>query len=133
MTITELYQVFLDHPIICTDSRKVEKNCLFFALKGANFDGNQFALQTIKKGAAYAVVEDQTLSAHPKLIFVENVLETLQQLAHHHRKQFEIPVIGITGSNGKTTTKELVSAVLESHYPTPVSYTHLTLPTIYSV
>ncbi len=118
MTITALYKIFLDYSNVCTDSRKIEKGCLFFALKGANFDGNKFAEQAIQQGAAYAIADDKSLSVNEKIIIVDDVLTTLQKLAHHHRKQFDIPVIGITGSNGKTTTKELISSVLESHYPT---------------
>ena len=118
MTIAELYKIFLDHPIVCTDSRKIEVGCLFFALKGANFDGNQFAVKAIQQGAAYAIIDDHSLKEHPRLILVEDVLATLQKLANYHRQQFEIPIIAITGTNGKTTTKELISTVLESHYPT---------------
>ncbi len=117
MTITALYKIFLDHPMVSTDSRKIEANSLFFALKGVSFDGNQFAEQAIQQGAAYAIIDDAKLKKHPKLILVKDVLRTLQQLAHHHRKQFEIPLIAITGTNGKTTTKELISTVLASHYP----------------
>lgn len=118
MTITALYKIFLAHPKVCTDTRKIEAGCLFFALKGANFDGNEFALQAIKQGAAYAIVDDETLPKEAQLILVEDVLTMLQNLAAHHRQQFEIPVIGITGTNGKTTTKELVSIILASHYST---------------
>jgi len=118
MTITALYNIFLDHPTVCTDTRKIEPSCLFFGLKGANFDGNKFALKAIEQGAAYAVIDDETILPQERLILVSDVLATLQALANHHRKQFEIPVIGITGTNGKTTTKELISTVLASHYPT---------------
>lgn len=117
MTIATLYKIFLDHPTICTDTRKIEDGCLFFALKGVNFNGNLFAQQAIGKGAAYAIIDEQT-EENEQLILVEDVLTTLQQLANYHRKQFDIPVIAITGSNGKTTTKELLFAVLNSHYPT---------------
>lgn len=118
MTITTLYKKFLAYPNICTDSRKIEKDCLFFALKGANFDGNTFAHQAIQQGAAFAIVDDSQLDSHEQLISVDDVLSTLQQLAHHHRMQFDIPVVAITGTNGKTTTKELISTILESHYLT---------------
>lgn len=118
MTIIALYKIFLDNPTICTDTRKIEKGCLFFALKGANFNGNLFAKQAIEKGAAYAIVDEQQGEDREQLILVEDVLTTLQQLANHHRKQFDIPLIAITGSNGKTTTKELLYAVLNSHYST---------------
>ncbi len=116
MTITALYNIFLDHPVVCTDTRKIEDGCLFFALKGANFDGNKFAQQAIEEGAAYAIIDDKTIAKQERLILVEDVLTTLQALANYHRKQFEIPVIGITGTNGKTTTKELISTVLASNY-----------------
>jgi UDP-N-acetylmuramoyl-tripeptide--D-alanyl-D-alanine ligase len=93
---------------------------LFFALSGENFNGNHFALQALEAGASYAIVDEQLQTDDEKIIRVDNVLETLQQLAKHHRQQFNIPFIAITGSNGKTTTKELVHAVLSSHY---VAYT----------
>lgn len=112
-----LYQHFLNHPVICTDSRKVIKGCLFFALKGEKFDGNQYAEQTIADGAAYAVVDEPALDGKPGMLLVPDVLKALQQLATHHRRKIQIPVIAIGGSNGKTTTKELVAAVLCSHYP----------------
>ncbi len=118
MSITALYKLFLDHPTVCTDTRKIEQGCLFFALKGANFDGNKFARKAIEQGAAYAVIDDVAMTSHEQIILVADVLSTLQALATHHRKQFEIPVIGITGTNGKTTTKELISVVLASHYAT---------------
>lgn len=118
MELEALYKIFKSHPCVATDSRKVEPGCLFFALKGANFDGNQFAGQAIEKGAAYAIVDNEDYADGDRLILVEDVLKTLQDLAHHHRIQFEIPLIAITGSNGKTTTKELVSNVLSSQYPT---------------
>lgn len=119
MLSTELlYPYFINHPCVVTDSRKIQKNCLFFALKGDNFDGNAFALQAIADGAAYAVIDDTALAGHEKCLLVQDVLQALQHLATHHRQQFEIPFIAITGSNGKTTTKELVSAVLSTHYRT---------------
>lgn len=118
MTTDQLYQIFLQHPNIVTDSRKVSTGDLFFALRGDRFDANQFAQQALDQGAAYAVVDDAKVCTSDRFILVKDVLETLQTLAHHHRRQFYIPVIAICGSNGKTTTKDLVSAVLSSHYPT---------------
>jgi len=118
MSIEELYKIYQQYPTISTDSRNISKGCLFFALKGANFDGNQYAKQAIELGAAYAIIDDFSKAEGIRYIVVEDVLKTLQQLAHYHRQQFEIPIIAITGSNGKTTTKELVSAVMTSHYPT---------------
>ncbi len=116
--MNDLYQLFKASTGISTDSRKIKKGNLFFALKGPNFDGNQFALQCLEKGASYAVVDDQNLEKHKGLIFVDDVLKTLQNLATFHRRQFKIPIIAITGSNGKTTTKELISEILGLHYQT---------------
>ncbi|MFT4154237.1 UDP-N-acetylmuramoyl-tripeptide--D-alanyl-D-alanine ligase [Parafilimonas sp.] len=125
MTISELYKLYQQCPAVQTDTRKLNKNDIFFALKGDNFNGNAFALKALEMGAAYAVVdEDIDASNLPagrhgnQLIRVDNVLETLQHLAGYHREQFNIPFIAITGSNGKTTTKELIHAVLSSHYKT---------------
>ncbi|MDX1350987.1 MAG: UDP-N-acetylmuramoyl-tripeptide--D-alanyl-D-alanine ligase [Putridiphycobacter sp.] len=116
MTISELHQLFMVSKGLCTDTRKLQPNQLFFAIKGDHFDGNKFAVQAIENGASYAVVQDKDLAKNPKCILVENVLLTLQQLARFHREQFSIPVIGITGTNGKTTSKELVNAVLSEQY-----------------
>ena len=118
MRIEELYQLFLQHPSIQTDTRKLKEGDLFFALKGDNFNGNQFAVQAIEKGAAYAIVDEAIVNGNDRIIVVKEVLNTLQQLAKYHRKQFNIPFLAITGSNGKTTTKELVHAVLSSHFKT---------------
>lgn len=117
VSLENIYSIFKQHPAVCTDTRQLSPGCLFFALKGDNFDGNQFALKALEGGAAYAVVDDPALETDERCLLVENVLETMQKLATLHRRQFDIPVIGIGGSNGKTTTKELVSAVLGSHYP----------------
>lgn len=117
-TIESLYSIFLQHPFLSTDSRKITPGCIFFALRGDNFDGNAFAAAALEAGAARAVADDPSLPDMPGLIRVENALKTLQDLARRHRRQFSVPVIGITGSNGKTTTKELVSAVLASQYKT---------------
>ena len=116
-SIEALYEIFKRHPKIITDSRKVEPGCLFFALKGEKFNGNEFAGQALDTGAAYSVIDEDKFKTGDRLLLVEDVLTTLQELARHHRRQFNIPVIAITGSNGKTTTKELVSSVLASHYP----------------
>lgn len=116
MTTEQLYQRFLEHPSVSTDSRNIQPDSLFFALKGPNFDGNQYAADALGKGAAWSVVDDPSLPDNEKFIVVENVLQTLQQLASFHRKQLGIPVLGITGSNGKTTTKELIVAVLQQKY-----------------
>lgn len=117
-SIEELYQIYLKHPSVQTDSRKVKPNDIFFALKGPNFNGNAFAPQALQAGASYAVVDEPASTSDERLIQVENVLTTLQQLAAFHRRQFQIPFIAITGSNGKTTTKELVHAVLSSTFIT---------------
>lgn len=114
----KLYDLFLKHPVISTDSRKIPAGCLFFALKGDSFDGNKFAHDAIQKGAAYAIVDDPAIEKSEKLYHVKNTLQTLQDLATYHRSQLIIPVIGITGSNGKTTTKELIKEVLSQKYRT---------------
>lgn len=118
LSIKELYKIFLAYPFISIDTRKIQNESIFFALKGENFNGNLFAKEALDKGAAYAVVDEFVDSNDERIIQVKNVLETLQQLAKHHRQQFAIPFIAITGSNGKTTTKELVSTVLATHYIT---------------
>ena len=118
MKIETLYEIFKSHSIICTDNRRVTKNCIFFALKGDNFNGNKFAKDAIDKGASYAIIDERELNISDQFILVNNVLETLQLLANYHRKQFNIPFIGITGTNGKTTTKEFINTVLSKRYKT---------------
>jgi UDP-N-acetylmuramoyl-tripeptide--D-alanyl-D-alanine ligase len=118
VTIPELYALFRQHPSVQTDTRQLKQGDLFFALKGPNFNGNHFALQALEAGAAYAIIDEAPAQPSDRLILVDDVLGTLQSLARHHREQFSIPFIAITGSNGKTTTKELVSAVLASHFIT---------------
>ncbi|MGI8634681.1 MAG: UDP-N-acetylmuramoyl-tripeptide--D-alanyl-D-alanine ligase, partial [Segetibacter sp.] len=118
MTIEQLYEIFLQFPSIQTDTRKSKAGDLFFALSGPNFNGNNFALKAIEAGAAYAIVDRNIVNSSGQILKVDNVLDSLQLLAKHHREQFNIPFIAITGSNGKTTTKELVSAVLASNYKT---------------
>jgi UDP-N-acetylmuramoyl-tripeptide--D-alanyl-D-alanine ligase len=115
--ITELYQLYLQHPSIQTDTRKLQPGDIYWALKGPNFNGNLFAEKALEMGAAYAIV-DEPVAANERIIVVEEGLSTLQALAKHHREQFQIPFIAITGSNGKTTTKELVATVLASHFIT---------------
>ncbi len=118
MTTEELYQIYLQHPVITTDTRKITKGSIFFALKGENFDANTFAAQAVEAGAAYAVIDNAQYRAGHKFILVPDVLTALQDLARHHRRQLNIPVVGLTGSNGKTTTKELINAVLSQKFNT---------------
>ncbi|HEV7348462.1 UDP-N-acetylmuramoyl-tripeptide--D-alanyl-D-alanine ligase [Telluribacter sp.] len=114
----ELYDIYLSHPVVSTDTRKITPGCLFFALKGENFDGNLFAAAALEKGAAYAVVDSTEVVQNERYLLVEDVLLALQDLARHHRRKFGFPVVGLTGSNGKTTTKELIAAVLSRKYRT---------------
>lgn len=120
MDIKELYQLYQQHPCITTDSRDCPEGSIFLALKGASFNGNDYALQALEKGCAYAIVDEKKISdnaPHPeRLILVDDCLQTYKDLAREHRRHFDIPVIGITGTNGKTTTKELIRAVLSECY-----------------
>ena len=118
MNTEALYQKYLASRLVCTDTRMISAGCIFFALKGDSFDGNAFAEAAIQAGAGWAVVDDQALKTNGHFIFVEDVLTSLQDLARHHRKQLDIPFIAITGSNGKTTTKELLYSVLSQHCKT---------------
>ncbi len=118
MRIPDLYDIFLQFPSIQTDTRKIKRGDVFFALKGPNFNGNQFAKQALDAGAAYAVIDEPSGFSDKRLISTNDVLQTMHELAKYHRRQFDIPFIAITGSNGKTTTKELVHAVLSSTYTT---------------
>jgi UDP-N-acetylmuramoyl-tripeptide--D-alanyl-D-alanine ligase len=117
MQIPDLYSIYKQYPSVQTDTRKLKAGDLFFALKGGNFNGNSFAKQAIEAGAAYAVIDEKEYVSG-NTILVDDVLTTLQQLAKYHREQFTIPFIAVTGSNGKTTTKELVHAVLSSTFRT---------------
>ena len=118
MDIKEIYKLFTDSSGVSTDTRKIESNCIFFALKGENFNGNKFAEEAIRQGASYSIIDEKEYHTNDKTILVNNVLETLQQLANYHRRHFNIPFIGITGTNGKTTSKELINAVLSQHFKT---------------
>jgi UDP-N-acetylmuramoyl-tripeptide--D-alanyl-D-alanine ligase len=117
-TTQQLYQHYLQHPVISTDTRKIPAGSIFFALKGDKFDANTFAQQAIEAGAAYAVIDNPAYQLNDQCLLVAGVLTTLQDLARHHRKQLTIPVVGLTGTNGKTTTKELINAVLSEHFTT---------------
>jgi UDP-N-acetylmuramoyl-tripeptide--D-alanyl-D-alanine ligase len=132
MSAAELYKIYLKHPTICTDTRKITEGCLFFALKGPNFNGNAFAADALKQGAAYAIIDEASYVTGEQTILTNDVLLTLQQLATYHRDQLNIPVIAIVGSNGKTTTKELITAVLSQQYKvhaTPGNFNnHIGLP-----
>ena len=116
MSIEEIYKLFKKHPQISTDSRHIVQGAIFFALKGENFNGNSYAAAALNDGAAYALIDESPLKADNRFILVEDVLLTLQQLARYHRLELGIPIIAITGTNGKTTTKELITAVLEKKF-----------------
>ncbi|MFZ4262881.1 UDP-N-acetylmuramoyl-tripeptide--D-alanyl-D-alanine ligase [Sphingobacterium sp. HJSM2_6] len=117
MDIAKLYQIYLAHPTVCTDTRQISKDCIFFALHGETFDGNSFAENALSLGAAYVVIDNKAYHQdQAAYILVPDVLETLQQLAEYHRQQLHIPIIGVTGTNGKTTTKELLYSVLSQKY-----------------
>lgn len=116
MKIEELYLLFEKNPAISTDTRKILPNSIFFALKGATFNGNLFAMDALQKGANFAVIDESPAISDSRLILVDDVLKCLQELAAFHRAKLNIPVLAITGTNGKTTTKELTSAVLSKKY-----------------
>ena len=118
METAALYQYFKKHPSISTDSRSINAGSLFFALKGDNFNGNKFADQAIEQGAAFAIIDEAVFQKDDRYLLVDDVLTSLQELAKHHREQLTIPIIGITGTNGKTTTKELLFAVLSQRFTT---------------
>ncbi|MCU0359133.1 MAG: UDP-N-acetylmuramoyl-tripeptide--D-alanyl-D-alanine ligase [Bacteroidia bacterium] len=118
-SIQKLYDYFQESDFkICTDTRKLEPGALFVCLKGENFNANQFAATAIESGCRYAIVDEEQYISHPNIKFVDNTLSALQNLANYHRNQFKLPVLAITGSNGKTTNKELIHAVLEKKYKT---------------
>lgn len=116
MQLEQIYQEYLTYGLVDTDTRNIRENSIFFALKGDNFNGNKFAADALSKGSRFAIIDESEFHIEEKTILVENVLRTLQQLANHHRRQLSIPFIGLTGSNGKTTTKELIQRVLSTQY-----------------
>ena len=124
MKIQKLHALFLTCHTVCTDTRKLSPDALFFALKGDNFNGNMYAKQALKNGAKYAVIDDEHYNTKGAIL-VDNVLETLQKLATYHRQYLQLPIIALTGSNGKTTTKELINAVLSKTYKTTATVGNL--------
>jgi UDP-N-acetylmuramoyl-tripeptide--D-alanyl-D-alanine ligase len=118
MKLEDLYILYSKQTLVDTDTRNIREGSLFFALKGENFNGNMFAEEALNKGAKYAIIDEIKYRTHPNTILVDDVLKTLQELANFHRKQRNIPIIALTGSNGKTTTKELISAVIAKRFET---------------
>jgi UDP-N-acetylmuramoyl-tripeptide--D-alanyl-D-alanine ligase len=118
MNINEVYNIFLKYPSISTDTRDIKPDSIFFSLKGDNFNGNIFADKAIEKGAIYAIIDESKFKKDSRYILVDNALDNLQQLAIIHRNHLKIPIIGITGTNGKTTTKELINCILSPKYKT---------------
>ncbi|SNR14918.1 UDP-N-acetylmuramoyl-tripeptide--D-alanyl-D-alanine ligase [Tenacibaculum jejuense] len=118
MNIEALYNLYSQHYLVDTDTRNIRKNTIFFALKGANFNGNKFAEEALSKGALYCVVDEEKYKTSESIIVVDDVLKTLQELSNFHRKKLNIPIISLTGSNGKTTTKELINIVLKEKFIT---------------
>ena len=118
MDIQEIYKIYQEHPVVTTDSRNCPEGSIFVALKGASFDGNKFAEAALEKGCSYAIVDEKEYAkdGDERFILVDDALITYKELAREHRRQFSIPVIGITGTNGKTTSKELISAVLAEKF-----------------
>lgn len=125
MKIEQLHRLFLTCSAVCTDTRKIQKNTMFFALKGENFNGNAYAEKALESGAKYTIIDDPEFDILNETILVENVLITLQQLATFHRKYLKVAIIAITGSNGKTTTKELINAALSQKYKTTATIGNL--------
>ena len=125
MKIDALHQLFLSCTSISTDTRKVKDNCMFFALSGENFNGNTFATEALNKGAKYAIIDDPKYKTTDSTILVKNSLKTLQELATYHRDYLGLKIIALTGSNGKTTTKELINAVISQKYNTTATIGNL--------
>ena len=116
--LEKLYSIFLNHSEVCIDTRTINSGCIFFALKGPNFNANEFAIKALEQGASYAVVDEEKYVLDQRYILVPDVLKCLQELANYHRKRLNCPVLAITGTNGKTTSKELIYAVLNQKYRT---------------
>ena len=125
MGIKEIYALYSKYYLVDTDTRNIREHALFFALKGEKFNGNKFAHTALDQGAAFAIIDEIEFKISDKTIVVDNVLETLQQLANYHRLQLKIPIIALTGSNGKTTTKELINTVLSEKYTTTATVGNL--------
>ena len=125
MKTSSLYLLYKKHFLVDTDTRNIRKNTIFFALKGGNFNGNKFAEEALKLGAAFAIVDEEEFQTYKNIILVDDVLKTLQELATYHRNQLNIPFIGLTGSNGKTTTKELINCVLRKKHETTATIGNL--------
>lgn len=118
MNIKQLYKLYTQNFLIDTDTRTLRNGSIFFALKGDSFNGNKFAETALKNGSTYAIIDEKEFQTNSNIILVNDTLETLQQLANYHRRQLNIPIIAVTGSNGKTTTKELINTVLSKKYKT---------------
>ncbi len=118
MDIPQLYKIYKTHYSVSTDTRAIPQNCLFFALKGDNFNGNAFASKALDLGARFSIIDEIAFQTDERMILVDNALQTLQELANYHRKQLQLPIIGLTGSNGKTTSKELIHAVMQQKFKT---------------
>jgi len=125
ITTAQLYLHFLENPTVSTDTRNITSGCIFFALKGDHFNANEFAAQALEKGASFVVIDEENYAINEKCLLVDDVLTALQNLARYHREQLNIPVIGLTGSNGKTTSKELVNAVLTERFKTFATFGNL--------
>ncbi len=125
MKIEQIHSLFLDCHAVCTDTRKLQKNDIFFALKGDTFNGNVYAEEALNKGAKYVIIDEAQYKTSTRTIVVNNVLGTLQELATYHRTHLNIPILALTGSNGKTTTKELINAVLSQKYNTTATIGNL--------
>ena len=125
MDIPQIYQLYKKSFLVSTDTRKITKGCIFFALKGDNFNGNVFAEEALEKGASYVVIDEVDYRTDRRMLLVDDVLEALQKLANYHRKELNIPVISLTGSNGKTTTKELINAILSKKFNTTATLGNL--------